>query len=97
MDEKLINKTLLYPGKGTADYANGTKVTFHVKTETVEESPKVIDDSKKWKSPVELLLGKKFKLEIWEACIRTMLPGEIASFSIDKSRYIMFHVIQRLS
>lgn len=95
MDENLIKKNILHPGKGTADYANGTKVTFHVKTETVEESPKVIDDSKNWKSPVELLFGKKFKLEVWEACIRTMLPGEVASFSIDKSLLTPYPLVSK--
>lgn len=34
---------------------------------------------------MELILGKKFKLEVWEACIRTMLPGEVAAFTVDKS------------
>lgn len=33
---------------------------------------------------MELLLGKKFKLEALEACIRTMALGEVASFTIDK-------------
>ena len=61
------------------------QVTFHVKTETVGENPKVIDDSRNWKNPVDLLWGKKFKLKVWEACIRTMVPGETATFTIDKS------------
>lgn len=61
------------------------QVTFHIKTETCEEEPKVIDESQLWKEPVELLLGKKFKLEVLEACIRTMAPGEVSSFTIDKT------------
>lgn len=67
------------------------QVTFHIKTEVCEDEEeeeaktKLIDDSRQWKEPMELILGKKFKLEVLEACIRTMLPGEIASFNIDKS------------
>ena len=59
-------------------------MTFHIKTETCDEEAKIIDESRKWKEPVELLLGKKFKLEALEACIRTMAPGEVAAFTIDK-------------
>lgn len=84
MDEKLIKKEVLHPGKGGSDYTDGTKITFHIKTETCGEEPQTIDDSRQWKEPVELLLGKKFKLEALEACIRTMEPGEVSSFTIDK-------------
>lgn len=53
----------------------------------------MIDDSKLWKEPVELLLGKKFKLEVLEACIRTMAPGEVSSFTIDKMVCVFFPLI----
>ncbi|XP_063865630.1 AH receptor-interacting protein-like [Scylla paramamosain] len=84
MDEKLIKKEVLHQGKGNTDYADGTKISFHIKTETCDEEPKIIDDSRQWKEPAELLLGKKFKLEALEACIRTMASGEVAAFTIDK-------------
>ncbi|KAK8387681.1 hypothetical protein O3P69_018290 [Scylla paramamosain] len=80
MDEKLIKKEVLHQGKGNTDYADGTKISFHIKTETCDEEPKIIDDSRQWKEPAELLLGKKFKLEALEACIRTMASGEVAAF-----------------
>ncbi|XP_045584096.1 AH receptor-interacting protein [Procambarus clarkii] len=85
MDNGLIKKKILYQGKGKSDYNDGTKVTFHIKTETCEDSPQLIDDSHRWSKPVELILGKKFKLEVLEACIHTMILGEVASFTIDKS------------
>lgn len=44
-----------------------------------------LDDSRDWKQPVELLLGKKFKMEVWEDCVNTMNTGEIAIFFVDKS------------
>jgi len=41
----------------------------------------VIDDSRNFKKPFELLYGKSFKLSCWEECVKTMLVGEIARFS----------------
>jgi AH receptor-interacting protein len=35
--------------------------------------------------PMELVLGKKFKLEVWEAIIQTMAIEEVAQFRVDKS------------
>lgn len=66
-----------------------------MKTETCEDEPRLIDDSRQWKNPVELLFGKKFKLEVLEACVRTMLLGELASFTVDKSVsiFIFFTVL----
>jgi hypothetical protein len=31
---------------------------------------------------MELILGKKFKLEVWETCLQTMAVGEVASFKV---------------
>ncbi|KAK3864839.1 hypothetical protein Pcinc_029502 [Petrolisthes cinctipes] len=95
MDNNLIKKGLIQPGKGNKDYTDGTKVTFHIKTETCEEEAKLVDNSRQWKEPMELILGKKFKLEVLEACIRTMLPGEIASFDIDKSLLTSYPLVSK--
>lgn len=35
--------------------------------------------------PMELVLGKKFKLEVWEAILQKMAVDEVAVFTIDKS------------
>jgi len=49
----------------------------------------VIDDSHGYKKPMEMILGKKFKLEVWEALIKTMRQNEVAEFIVDKKvRYI---------
>ena len=32
---------------------------------------------------MELYLGKKFKLEVWETCIKSMRVDEVASFTIE--------------
>lgn len=35
--------------------------------------------------PFELILGKKFKLDVWEAIIQRMAVNEVAKFKVDKS------------
>ncbi|EZA56317.1 AH receptor-interacting protein [Ooceraea biroi] len=45
----------------------------------------VIDDSKIMGNPMELVLGKKFKLEVWEAIIQQMALNEVAHFKVHKS------------
>ncbi|KAG0717869.1 AH receptor-interacting protein [Chionoecetes opilio] len=72
------------PSRQSSTWESPVMISFHIKTETCTEKPQVIDDSRQWREPVELLLGKKFKLEALEACIRTMGPGEVSSFTIDK-------------
>lgn len=34
---------------------------------------------------MELVLGKKFKLEVWEAIVQKMALDEVARFKVDKS------------
>ena len=34
---------------------------------------------------VELILGKQFKLEVWEAIVQKMAVKEVAVFTVDKS------------
>ena len=40
---------------------------------------------------MELIIGKKFKLDVWETCIKTMRSKEVALFICDKkvSTYIV--------
>lgn len=40
----------------------------------------MLDDSRARGKPLELIAGKKFKLPVWEAILRTMRPGERARF-----------------
>jgi len=44
----------------------------------------VIDDSHQYEKPMEIILGKKFKLEVWEACVKTMQQSEVAEFLVDQ-------------
>ena len=57
---------------------------FHYKTTKCNDDRTVIDDSHKYEKPMEIILGKKFKLEVWETCLKTMLPNEVSEFLVDK-------------
>lgn len=63
------------------------QVKFHYQTKTCyeNEEQKVIDDSRKSAKPMELIIGKKFKFEVWEAIVKKMSLNEVAAFRVDKS------------
>lgn len=80
-----IQKRLIHAGREQVEYEDGTKVYFHFKTVVCEDGT-VIDDSKQLNpnKPMELIIGKKFKLEVWEKAIKTMWLGEVAKFTVAK-------------
>lgn len=43
----------------------------------------MLDDSRVRGKPMELIIGKKFKLPVWETIVSTMREGEIAQFHCD--------------
>lgn len=43
----------------------------------------MLDDSRVRGKPMELIVGKKFKLPVWETILCTMRVGEIAQFHCD--------------
>ena len=64
MDLKPIQKKILHAGIGPShidEFVNGTKLKFHFVTKKKDGT--ILDDSRKWDKPMELLIGKKFKLE----------------------------------
>ncbi|XP_023343245.1 aryl-hydrocarbon-interacting protein-like 1 [Eurytemora carolleeae] len=80
-----IQKKILHSGRGDIpEYTDGTKVKFHFVTKLMNENQHILDDSRKWEKPMELIFGKKFKLESWEMSIKTMRVGEVASFKTKK-------------
>lgn len=80
-----INKRVLYAGKGDVpSFVDGTKVTFHYQTRLCDDDRTVLDDSKKDKKTMELIMGKKFKFDVWETCLKTMRMNEVASFIVHK-------------
>ena len=77
-----IQKKVLHAGRGEIpNFKLGTKVTFHVVTKRLDDDKTLLDDSRKWTKPMELIFGKKFKLESWEMSLETMRLGEVASFT----------------
>ncbi|XP_015122721.1 AH receptor-interacting protein [Diachasma alloeum] len=82
-DRQLIVKNLLHVGNKKVDFVPGSKVFFHFRTMKLDGT--VIDDSKKMGRPMELVLGKKFKLEVWEAIVQKMALNEVSKFTVDKS------------
>lgn len=60
---------------------------FHFQTKLCDKEETVIDDSRKMGKgePLHIVLGKKFKLEVWEAIIQKMALREVAQFRVDKS------------
>lgn len=85
MNDSLIKKTILHAGTQVVSITDGSKVRFHYCTRKCDQGRTIIDDSKTTNSPMELIIGKKFKLEIWETAIKTMALNEISSFVVDKS------------
>lgn len=59
------------------------QVKFHFITK--KSNGKVLDDSRKDGVPMELVLGKKFKLEVWEVIVQKMSLNEVSRFIVDKS------------
>ena len=57
------------------------QVIFHFVAKRLDEEKTLLDDSRKWSKPMEIILGKKFKLESWETSLATMRIGEVASFT----------------
>lgn len=47
----------------------------------------LLDDSRKMGigKPIELVLGKQFKLAVWEVIIQKMAINEVAQFTVNKS------------
>lgn len=45
----------------------------------------MVDDSRKIGKPMEIIIGKKFKFEVWEAIVKKMSLNEVAKFRVHKS------------
>ena len=91
--EKPIEKKILHAGKGPEpNFPNGTKVKFHFVTKLIDT---VLDDSRKWDKPMELIFGKKFKLEAWELCLATMRLHEVSSFKVKPIYSAVYPVVAK--
>ncbi|XP_017882338.1 AH receptor-interacting protein [Ceratina calcarata] len=84
-NKECIVKSIIHAGTKTIHFVPGTKVVFHFKTTKCDPERTVIDDSKTMCNPMELVLGKQFKLEVWEVIVQKMALNEVARFRVDKS------------
>ncbi|XP_030386601.1 AH receptor-interacting protein [Scaptodrosophila lebanonensis] len=94
MEPMLIRKEIISAGKKYIELKPGTRVKFHFQTRRVN-STNVIDDSRKMDKPMELVLGKKFKLEVWEVIVQKMSLNEIAKFTVHKSLCTQYPFISK--
>ncbi|TMS07249.1 Aryl-hydrocarbon-interacting protein-like 1 [Larimichthys crocea] len=79
-----IKKTILHGGTGDIPkLRTGAKVTFHFRTQLCDDDRTVIDDSKVVGTPMEVVIGNMFKLDIWETLLSSMRIGEVAEFWCD--------------
>ena len=74
-----------HDNNSTSMFCLSSQVTFHFQTRLCNEDKTLIDDSRKWNKPMQLILGRKFKLPVWEVLVKNMALNEVAHFVIDKS------------
>lgn len=72
---------------------------FHYRTSLCDG--KALDDSRTMggrSKPMELILGKKFKLAVWERVVTTMRQGEISEFTCDtKVTELTIWIVKRVA
>ncbi|MEQ2243244.1 hypothetical protein ILYODFUR_005079 [Ilyodon furcidens] len=95
--EEGIRKKLISPGRGElSNFPDGTKVVFHYRTSLSDGT--VLDDSRTMggrSKPMELILGKKFKLSVWERILITMKQGEVAEFTCDTKHTALYPLVSQ--
>ncbi|XP_030644204.1 AH receptor-interacting protein [Chanos chanos] len=92
-----IQKKVIAPGRGElSTFPDGTKVRFHYRTSLCDGA--VLDDSRTMggrSKPMELILGKKFKLAVWERVVITMREGEVAEFTCDVKHTALYPLVSQ--
>jgi len=91
-----IQKRVLYGAKDSLpSFPDGAKAIFHYCTMKVDEEKTVLDDSKHSEKPMELIFGKKFKLEVWEKLLKTMRVKEVAEFTCERKHTSLYPVVAK--
>ncbi|XP_030307268.1 AH receptor-interacting protein isoform X2 [Calypte anna] len=91
-----VYKEVVREGTGPLpDFRDGTKTTFHYRTLRCGDEETPLDDSRERGKPMELIAGKKFKLPVWEAVLRTMRPGERARFRCDTKHVVLYPLVAK--
>ncbi|NWZ01271.1 AIPL1 protein, partial [Loxia curvirostra] len=91
-----VKKKILHGGQGELPkLQDGSKFTFHFQTLKDDFERTVIDDSREAGMPMEIIMGKMFKLEIWETLLSSMRIGEVAEFWCDAIHTGMYALVSR--
>uniref|UniRef100_A0A8C3JJ26 AIP/AIPL N-terminal FKBP-type PPIase domain-containing protein n=1 Tax=Calidris pygmaea TaxID=425635 RepID=A0A8C3JJ26_9CHAR len=91
-----VKKKILHGGQGELPkLQDGSKITFHFQTLKDDFERTVIDDSREAGIPMEIIVGKMFKLEIWETLLSSMRAGEVAEFWCDAIHTGMYALVSR--
>ncbi|XP_041341274.1 aryl-hydrocarbon-interacting protein-like 1 [Pyrgilauda ruficollis] len=91
-----VRKKILHGGQGELPkLQDGSKFTFHFQTLKDDFERTVIDDSREAGMPMEIIVGKMFKLEIWETLLSSMRTGEVAEFWCDAIHTGMYALVSR--
>ncbi|XP_038603716.1 aryl-hydrocarbon-interacting protein-like 1 [Tachyglossus aculeatus] len=91
-----IRKKILHGGLGELPaFHDGSKVTFHFMTLKDDAERTVIDDSRRAGAPAELVVGKLFKMEVWETLLTSMRLGEVAEFWCDAVHTGLYALVSR--
>ncbi|ETE62097.1 Aryl-hydrocarbon-interacting protein-like 1, partial [Ophiophagus hannah] len=79
-----VKKKILHGGYGKLPhFQDGSKITFHFQTLKDDFERTVIDDSRNSGVPMEIIVGKMFKIEVWETLLTSMRINEVAEFWCD--------------
>ncbi|XP_075978222.1 AH receptor-interacting protein-like [Anticarsia gemmatalis] len=92
-----IVKKLIHAGQKYIPIANGSKVHFHFQTWLLGKERVLLDDSRHIgkKEPMVLVIGHKFKLEVWETIVKMMSVGEVSSFQVKKELVFSYPFISK--
>jgi len=98
----VYGKRILYAGVGDLpSFPDGSKLVFHYAARLADspDSP-VIDDTRRgwpdgYGEPLELVLGKKFKVPAFETCLRTMRAREVASFLLPPAELLEYPFVSK--
>ncbi|KAI4460980.1 aryl hydrocarbon receptor interacting protein related [Holotrichia oblita] len=95
-NDPLIEKKILHPGRQFIEIRSGAKCFFQFQTKTRSDG-RIVDDSRKMGKgkPLELVIGKKFKLEVWEAVLQKMAVGEVAEFTVHKDLVLQYPFVAK--
>ncbi|XP_024859917.1 aryl-hydrocarbon-interacting protein-like 1 isoform X3 [Kryptolebias marmoratus] len=91
-----VQKKILAGGKGPLPhFPPGTKLVFHFQTLLDNFERTVVDDSRLAGRPAEIIVGKMFKMEVWEPMLTSMRVGEVAEFWCDAVHTGLYPIVSK--